>query len=36
MIREKEEIKQENSGIREWTEDDNDEMGNMVDLHYKL
>ena len=32
---EEEEIEQENSGIREWTEDD-DEIGNMVDPYYKL
>ena len=23
-------------GIREWTEEDNEEMGNMVDLYYEL
>jgi len=33
---EKEEIDQENSGVREWTEEDEEEMGNMVDLYYKL
>jgi len=33
---EEEEIEQENSGIREWTEEDDDEIGNMVDLYYKL
>ena len=36
MIDKKEEIKQENSGIREQTEEDNDEMGNIVDPYYKL
>jgi len=36
MIPEKEEIEEENSGIREWTEEDNDEMGNMVDPYYEL
>jgi len=35
-IEEKEEIEQENSGLREWIEEDNDEMGNMVDPYYKL
>jgi len=35
-IPEEEEIKKENSGIQEWTEEDDDEMGNMVDLYYKL
>jgi len=34
-IEEEEEIKQRNSGLREWTEED-DEMGNMVDSYYKL
>jgi len=33
---EEEEIKQENSGIREWTEEDDDEVGNMVDPYYEL
>jgi len=36
MIKEKEEeIEQENSGLREWTEDDN-EIGNICDPYYKL
>jgi len=35
-VREEKEIEQENSGIREWTEEDNDEMGNMVDPYYEL
>jgi len=35
-IEEKEEIERENSGLREWIEEDNDEMGNMVDPYYKL
>jgi len=34
-IREEEEIEQENSGIKEWTEEDN-KMNNMVDLCYEL
>ena len=33
---EEEEIEQENSGIREWTEEDDDEVGNIVDLYYEL
>ena len=35
MIEEKEEIEQENLGIREWI-DENDEMDNMVDPYYEL
>ena len=36
-IREEEEdIKQENSRLKEWTEEDNDEIGNMVNPYYKL
>ena len=35
-IRKEEEIEQENSGIKEQTKEDNNEMGNMVDLYYKL
>jgi len=34
-IKKEEKIKQENSGIREWTEED-DEMGNIVDPYYEL
>jgi len=33
---EEEKIKQENSGIREWTEEDDNKIGNMVDPYYKL
>ena len=32
----KEEINQENSGVREWTEEDKEEMGNMVNPYYEL
>jgi len=32
---EKEEV-EEKSGVREWTEEDEDEMGNMVDPYYEL
>jgi len=35
-ILEKEEIEEEKSGVREWTEEDNDEMGNMADPYYEL
>jgi len=27
---------EEKLGVREWIEEDKDEMGNMVDLYYKL
>jgi len=33
---EEEEIKQKESEIREWTEEDEDEMDNIVDLDYEL
>jgi len=35
-IDEKEEIKQENSRIKKWIEEDDNEMNNMVNLYYKL
>jgi len=35
-IVEEEEIREENSGVREWMEEDDDEMGNMMDPCYKL
>jgi len=35
-IVEEEEIREENSGVREWTEEDDNEMGNMIDLCYEL
>ena len=31
-----EEVEEEKSGVREWTEEDEDEMGNMVDPYYEL
>jgi len=34
MIREEEE--KDKSGIREWTEEDNEKMGNMVNPYYEL
>jgi len=36
IIKEKEEIEQGDSGLREWTKDDDDKMGNMVNPEYKL
>ena len=35
-ILEEEEIKEEKSGVREWTEENDNEMGNMADLYYEL
>ena len=35
-IPEEEEIEEENSGVKKWTEEDDDEMGNMMDLCYEL
>jgi len=35
-ILEEEETEKEKSGVREWTEEDEDEIGNMVDPHYEL
>jgi len=35
-IVEEEEIKKENSGVREWIEEDDDKIGNMMDPYYKL
>ena len=35
-IPEEEEVEEEKSGVREWTEEDEDEMGNMVDPYYEL
>jgi len=37
MIKKKEEeIKQENLELREWTEEDDNEIENICDLYYKL
>jgi len=36
IIEEEEEIEQKNLEIREWTEEDEEKMGNMVDPYYKL
>jgi len=33
---EEKETKQENSGIKEWTEKDNNEIGNIDDPYYEL
>jgi len=35
-IPEEKETEEEKSGVRKWTEEDNDEMGNMVDPYYEL
>ena len=35
-IKEEEEIEQENLEIRDWTEEDEQEMGNIVDPYYEL
>ena len=31
-----EEVEEEKSGVQEWTEEDEDEMGNIVDSYYEL
>ena len=31
-----EEIEQEGLGLKEWTEEDDDEMGNICDPYYEL
>jgi len=36
MIPEEEEAKKEKSGVREWTEEDGDKMGNMINPYYEL
>jgi len=35
-IMEEKEIEEENPGVREWTEENNDEMDNIVDPYYEL
>jgi len=35
-ILEEKEIEEEKSGVREWTEEDDDEIGNMADPYYEL
>jgi len=35
-IPEEEEIEEEKSGVREWTEENDDKMGNMADPYYEL
>jgi len=35
-IPEEEEIEEEKSGVREWTKEDDDEIGNMADPYYEL
>jgi len=36
IVTEEEKIKEENLGIREGTEENNNEMGNIVDPYYEL
>jgi len=36
IIPKEKEIEEEKLGVREWTEEDDDEMGNMADPYYKL
>jgi len=36
MIPEEEVIEEENSGIQEWTKEDNNEMDNLVDPYYEM
>jgi len=35
-ILKEEEIEEEKSGVREWTEENNDKIGNMANSYYKL
>jgi len=35
-ILEEEEVEEEKSGVQDWTEEDEDKMGDMVDLYYEL
>jgi len=35
-IKEEKEIEQKDLGLREWTEKDDDEIGNICDLYYEL
>ena len=35
-ILEEKESKEEKSGVREWTEEDNNKMDNMIDPYYEL
>jgi len=35
-ILEEEEVEEEKSGVREWTKEDEDKMGDMVDPYYEL
>jgi len=36
ILEKEEEAEEEKLGVREWMEEDEDEMGNMVDPYYKL
>jgi len=35
-IAEEKKVEEEKSGVREWTEEDGDKIGNMVDPYYEL
>jgi len=35
-ISKEEEIEEKKSGVREWTEEDDDEMGNIANPYYEL
>jgi len=35
-ILEEEEIEKKKSGVKEWTKENNDEMGNIVDPYYEM
>jgi len=35
-IVEEEEIREKNSGVREWMKEDDDEIGNIMDPYYEL
>ena len=35
-IVEEEEIREKNSGVREWMEEDDDKIGNIMDPYYEL
>ena len=36
ILEEKEETEEEKLGVREWVEEDENEMGDMVDPYYEL
>ena len=36
IIKEEEEVEQDKLGVREWTKEDDDKIGNIVDPYYEL